>query len=453
MGDDAIKENDADASKNPKTGASPAQPATPPQPAGVAFPPGTPEPIITEDPVPVPAYPKPAPPPPAPIPAPPVPQSVTPPAPAQEAKPVTLPAAQPDTPMQTDMTKILGGIRLPERHNQMKTETAPQQKYDTTLADPTREMPRAVPGFTPPEPSAGTPQPEKTDGIGSLHTLKDDLQRVVQENKISYVRAVALQEEKRHRIEERSPMPKANKHSMFTLFIVLLLVGTGLLALGAVFMVMQQRAGQSDASLRSNILFAEQNVPFPVDNEAPGDIKRTIASARNSGAITLGAILQILPVKTVTDPQTGQTTGTPISFGEFLTAIGTRAPAELARALGDDFFLGIHAVDENAPVMIIPVTSYERAFAAMLEWEPRMNADLEPLFTVLPPQAAGPDGTLVERKFEDTVMRNYDVRALKDDGGMIQLYYSFPTRNVLIIAESPYSFNEILSRLRADRRL
>ncbi len=50
-------------------------------------------------------------------------------------------------------------------------------------------------------------------------------------------------------------------------------------------------------------------------------------------------------------------------------------------------------------------------------------------------------------------MRNYDVRALKDDAGQIQLYYSFPTRDILIIAESPYSFGEILSRLRADRRL
>ena len=71
----------------------------------------------------------------------------------------------------------------------------------------------------------------------------------------------------------------------------------------------------------------------------------------------------------------------------------------------------------------------------------------------MPPQARADNGTLTERKFEDTVMRNYDVRALKDDQGQVQLYYSFPTRNVLIIAESPYSFTEILSRLRADRRL
>lgn len=292
------------------------------------------------------------------------------------------------------------------------------------------------------------------DRLGSLHTLKDDLQHVVQENKISYVRAIALEEEKRHRIEKRTPpRVRASKHSLFTLFIVILLFGTGALALGAVYVITNQRAVQSNAALQSNILFAEQKVPFPIDNEAPGDVRRILASARTSNALTLGAILQIEPVTTVTDPISGSVSATPITFGAFLTALGTRAPAELARALGDDFFFGIHTVDENAPVIIVPVRSYERAFAAMLEWEPYINADLDPLFTGLSAQATGPDGVPIAREFADTVMRNYDVRALKDDSGTIQLYYSFPTRNILIIAESPFSFTEVLSRLRADRRL
>ena len=75
------------------------------------------------------------------------------------------------------------------------------------------------------------------------------------------------------------------------------------------------------------------------------------------------------------------------------------------------------------------------------------------MFTPVSTQTSGANGLPAVRSFEDTVMRNYDVRALKDDSGQIQLYYSFPTRNVLIIAESPYSFSEILSRLRADRKL
>lgn len=390
---------------------------------------------------------------PAPLPAPPA----TPPV-ARSAVTPKMPAEKPskgDSAMQDDMAKILGGVKIPERHNQQPTklEEAAARKYDTTLADPQREMPHAVPGFSAQEATTAVPTPEKKD-LGSLHTLKDDLQHVVQENKISYVRAIALEEDKRHRIEQRSPTrPRMSRHSLFTLFIVVLLLGTGALALTAVFVVMQQRSGQPVSSQSSQILFAEQNVPFPIDNEAPGDVRRLLASARNSNALTLGAILQVIPVTTSTDPSSGQIRATPITFGEFLKSLGTRAPEGLARALADDFFFGIHTVDENAPVIIIPVTSYERAFAAMLEWEPTMNADLEPLFTALSPQTTSANGTTVSRTFEDTVMRNYDVRALKDDQGMIQLYYSFPTRNILIIAESPYSFTELLSRLRADRRL
>lgn len=62
-------------------------------------------------------------------------------------------------------------------------------------------------------------------------------------------------------------------------------------------------------------------------------------------------------------------------------------------------------------------------------------------------------GIPVQRGFQDAVMRNYDVRELTDDSGNIVLYYSFPTPNILVIAQSPYSFTEILSRLQADREL
>lgn len=445
MGDDATVQNAAGASNNPKKNGVNSS-AVPPSPAGAAFAPGTPEPIIIENNPPPPTTPLPQTPP-API-IEPLPRDLPPPAPKPAATPIT-PAPPANTAIQSDIAKILGGVKLPERHNQPNPGQEQKQKFDTTLADPTRDVPHA-----PMQPTL-TPNPEAPtkSGIVSLHTLKDDLQHVVKENKISYVRAVALEEEKRHRIEERSPAPKMSRRSMFTLFIVIVLIGTGLLAIGAVFMVMQQRSADTSTALRSNILFAEQSVPFPVDNESPGDIRRTLASARNSSSLTLGAILQILPMRTITDPSTGEASGIPLTFGEFLTALGTRAPAELARAVEEDFFFGIHTVDENAPVIVVPVTSYERAFAAMLAWEPYMNLDLEPLFTLMPAQVQSPDGTLSERTFEDTVMRNYDVRALKDDQGQIQLYYSFPTRNVLIIAESPYSFTEILSRLRADRRL
>jgi hypothetical protein len=82
-----------------------------------------------------------------------------------------------------------------------------------------------------------------------------------------------------------------------------------------------------------------------------------------------------------------------------------------------------------------------------------MNQDLAPAFDAVPVLTTGPDGLPTARTFTDAVMLNYDVRELKDDSGNVVLYYSFPTPNILVIAESPHSFTEVLSRLQAQREL
>ena len=109
---------------------------------------------------------------------------------------------------------------------------------------------------------------------------------------------------------------------------------------------------------------------------------------------------------------------------------------------------------DQVPVLfVIPVTSYDHAFAGMLAWEPTMDSDLSPIFASVPMTTTDSNGLPVQRTFQDSVMRNYDVRELTDDSGNVVLYYSFPTPNILVIAESTYSFTEILSRLQAEREL
>lgn len=357
---------------------------------------------------------------------------------------------------------LLEKIKLPTR----KAEApAPTRTYDTSLSvDPKNEAAIAAKAAALEKASAtaraiteSLPSKMDTavDDVRALHTLKDDLQHVVREQKISLVRAVALEEEKRHHSPDidasLETQERSQKNTRYGLLIAAILFLIGSIAIGAVLYVMAERTQKSAAPITAKVLFAENSAPLPIDNLAPADLRREIGNARLSTSLTLGAILEIIPV---TETQVdGQAQIRPVTFSQFLTAIGARPPGELARALSDMYFLGLHTVDENAPVLVIPVTSYERAFAAMLEWEKSLNADLSPIFTPVASQKIGPDGLPTTRLFEDTVMRNYDVRALTDDNGQIQLYYSFPTRDVLIIAESPYSFSEILSRLRADRKL
>ena len=215
---------------------------------------------------------------------------------------------------------------------------------------------------------------------------------------------------------------------------------------------MNQQKAPPQVDTGSSILFAEQSILLSLDGHSPSELKRVLEAGRTTSQGALGSITRIIPVISETDAD-GVPQNRPATFREFMAAMGAHASDDLFRALGNDFFLGIHAADKSAPVVVVPVVSHARAFAAMLNWEPSLNGDLSPLFTAVPALRQDANGLPVLRTYEDLVMRNYDVRALKDDAGDIQLYYSFPTQNVLIIAGSPYSFPEILSRLQASRQL
>lgn len=348
-----------------------------------------------------------------------------------------------------ELAKILEEVKLPDRSQ--PSSIAPQKveearTFDTTL------------GASVPPASAPAPEPKRdlsSSIVSPLRTLKDDLQVIVREKKISLVRAAALEQEKRYgrsaeKIEEQVATHRSRRTANI-IFAAALLTVLGVGAFFGVYIISQQRGGAPSTEAPS-LLFSETTVSLPLDNQNALDLKRLIASARGASSATLGSITRIVPTKTATDEE-GVPYERAATLEEFLGALGTRAPADLVRALSSDFFFGIHTVDENAPLLVIPVLSYERAFAGMLAWEQTLNADLSPAFTPVPEQVLGAGGLPQKRTFSDVVMRNYDVRALKDDGGTIELYYSFPTQGILIIGESPYSFTEILSRLRAVRRL
>ena len=337
---------------------------------------------------------------------------------------------------------VLETIKLPERRDSPNTVNPEGGAL-------------ATPEETPPTPPANTADAVAAAPTAQLHTLKSDLQEIVRVKKVSLVRAVALEQDKRRgsRNAEASLGPQRSRRLFGTLFAVALLIGLGAAAIFGVTTIMKERAGAAPAALQgSSLLFAETTVPLSLTDLSVLDLKRLLAQVRMSGSATLGSITNIVPVVSVRN-EDGTEARAPASLGEFLTALGAHVPPDLLRALKGDFFLGLHTVDENAPLLVIPVTSYERAFAGMLAWEGAMNADLSPFFTAVPDQIAGPGGLPQKRRFEDLVMRNYDVRVLKNDAGGIELYYSFPTQNILIIGESPYSFTEILSRLRAERKL
>ena len=373
--------------------------------------------------------------------------------------------AQPTSGKDAGIARIVAETKLPERVQPAAVAkevaaAAPEKaplEISTSLQDPT------TPRIIPPSESAAPAPTEQSSGstlvssiVAPFRTLRDDLQNIVRVKKISLVRAAALEQDKqRHTSEtERGVHERArSKRSFGILFTVLLLTVVGAAALFGVYIISSERGGSARQEPSSSILFAENTLGLPIEGKPAHEIKRVLAQSRLSSSGTLGSITRIaptVPLEVVEGVEPGVREAT---LSEFFIALKTRASESLLRALSPQFFFGLHTVDENAPLLVIPVVSYEHAFAGMIAWEQTMNGDLAPIFTAVSDQVVGSGGLLEKRRFEDIVMRNYDVRALKNDAGQIELYYSFPTQRLLVIAESPYSFTEILSRLRAERKL
>lgn len=346
----------------------------------------------------------------------------------------------------TDMSQMLSGIKLPERKEF-------RALGDIPLAP--KEEPRVIP-LEPPAPVVTRmPRPEvPQDALETVHTFRADVQGAVKDQNISLIHAASLESDKKRTGDSSLPNPGAQQRMRRTVgvvFAIVFFLGLGSAALFGIAFVAQQHNTQVAVPEDTSLIFAEQHTVLPIDNAVPANIKQNIADMRLTSSAPLGAITRVIPTIT-TKAADGTVTQRLATTQEFLKALGVSVSDDFYRAVSDQFFFGIHTVDKNVPVLVIPVTSYDRAFAAMLAWEPQMNADLAPAFTAVPASMAGPTGP-VPRTFQDTVMRNYDVRALKDDNNYIQLYYSFPTPNILIIAESPYSFSELLSRLQSGRKL
>ena len=466
----------------------PAIPKTPPPAPQPVAPPAPTNPVVT------------------PVPQTPVVDTTSPP-PAATPNAPSLPTT-PQGPFSGDITKILKAIKLPERRvepavvslrapgepkNVVSVDISGVKIISETVVPATpADAPPVLKTEVPPAPKTGLPPSkavpdtapqEKTvpgesaampgtmgnvtkkkaapGGIAEswivtpLRTLREDLQHVIKDRKISIVRAVALEEDKKKEVRALSSQEIASKrrrrqHSFAFIFASIVLLFLGAAALVGVYTIQNQRAPAIVIGDISSLIFSEMSVEFPIKDQSSGDLKRVISQSQFAAQATLGSITRIIPTLSPREGESGPRIAT---AAEFLYALDTHVPDELVRALGDTFFFGIHTVDKNVPIFVIPVVSYDHAFSGMLAWENSMSSDLSPIFPFVSVMKADVNGLPTTRTFEDIVMRNYDVRALKDDGGTIQLYYSFPTPNLLIVAESPYTFTEVLSRLQAERKL
>lgn len=207
--------------------------------------------------------------------------------------------------------------------------------------------------------------------------------------------------------------------------------GLVLLGIAIIGLVLIFSGNEEPAPEYAPLISANTAVSIPIQAEA--NLLELLAAERVASDINLGEVAEVVISEG----------GARLSPSQILTLLN--APPTIARN-ATDIMVGIHAFNRNQPFLLIEVEAYDRAFEAMLAWEPSMAENLGAFFAPNRAIMTPPPATL---SFADYVYQNVDVRASDSSW---QIVYAFPERNLLLITTNDSTLREVMTRLSLSGR-
>ena len=285
---------------------------------------------------------------------------------------------------------------------------------------------------------------------GLIRTFKEDVQDLIKNQKLSMTKIKAIESDAR--VRETPYIERTVHQSSFVSIVFSTFLALGIVVAGTwYYTVFLQTTLSSQKTLAYGLLFTEGYEQVDITNKVPRAAREAFALVRKRGAFSIGSLIELVPTARVRDEETGDSIPTRASSKELVRALGFRVPALFIETLGPLYMSGLHVGDENIPFLILTTTSYDHAFSGMLSWEKSIEEDLAPFMspqaTYTPPATA--QGSQI---FIDTVVRNFDIRILRDETGAIRILYGFADRNTIIITTRVETFLSIAERLRVEKQ-
>lgn len=289
------------------------------------------------------------------------------------------------------------------------------------------------------------------EGIPRLRTYKADIAQTIRDTNASVV-SIAAAESKRRTVrdfmEATVPLQKTLPRSLALASLGVLFV---LLGIGALAFVFLDDEPEGVVEITAPVRFIAVDAATTVDmgGMERAALMNALLKLRNETDLALGLVRGLYPVRSVDKTQEL------VDARAFFSTLAPDIPGALARTLRPEFMIGIHAFDNNQPFLLLTLSSYEQAFAGMLDWEVSLARDLSPLFDRTPRPRARSEATttpvaafFLESSFVDRVLYNRDTRALLNAGGDIVLVYVFLDRETLLITTNEHTLQEVVTRLR-----
>ncbi len=282
-----------------------------------------------------------------------------------------------------------------------------------------------------------------------LHTYKGDIQKLVKQNKVSLTHMIAQEANKKGNSGFDNGAEVKNNQTSKTLVLILAFVMLGVLALGSAYYVyvLREQISAPIIPKHTSLIFKEKMETIDATDKPSRIFKHELTRMRDVEYYSFGSVTELFITKQTGSAETDNLTIVPLSATELLKSLDATLDDRFLNLLHNEFMLGFYSGGENIPFLILQTDLYDYVFAGMLEWESKIEQDLDPLFS-----PAGKDSELtifsLDISFADTVMNNLDVRVLRDSEGEIRLLYSFVNRNTLVITTDINAFIEIAERLR-----
>lgn len=294
--------------------------------------------------------------------------------------------------------------------------------------------------------------PEDTvPSIKSIRTYQDDIRETIESRRGS-IASIALAQQKKKDLFDFSneeardaseAAPEHNYKKTITIILVVLMMVLGASIFGYSYFVNQKSATTKVEETVPSLVFAENAKKMDITGVEKEDLKKMVSMQTFKEDYKLSTITNLYFV------EKGEFAENRTTLQRFFFLIDSSMPQSLSRSLDREFMYGVHSWNGNQAFIVTKTRFYENAFAGMLEWEKNMASDLLMML--------GKNGLNEQQlniKFEDDIIKNRDVRVLRDtDTRQILLLYMFKDRNTIIITTNVETLDEVLSRLNNNTKI
>jgi len=281
--------------------------------------------------------------------------------------------------------------------------------------------------------------------IKNIRTYQSDVQEQIKNQKTSVVQMVLEEQKKKDAKKTGKSITSKRNLPFFILSIIFIIAGISIVSAGVWYYIFKDTDETKipKNELVDSMILAEAQKEINITKKNKDEIVKAISEEIRTLDIRLDFIEHIYPTKEIAQPEKLGEEGlmARTTAQEFFRKLEFKMPDTLLRSLGEKFMIGIHSFNGNEPFIILTTDFFENTFAGMLVWEKFIAQDIFPLFLI------SAEEDILEKKFEDRVVKNRDLRVLTDKEGKIIILYSFYNKNTLIIATSKDTLDEVIARL------